>query len=268
MTLSLDRLEGACVPLFDLFSSAKPGLDEALLVGKSIPRHVAIIMDGNGRWANKRGMPRGFGHRQGVKTLHHIVQAALDMKIDFLTVYAFSTENWKRPEDEVSLLMRLFSEFLAKEIDELDRKSVRMRFIGEVDGLPEWLQKELRAAEVRTAANTRLGLNIAVNYGSRREITLAAKNLAAAVQAGKLRPEDIDEAAISSALFTGGQPDPEILIRTGLDYRISNYLLWQITDAEFFVVDTLWPDFSPADFANIVIEYNDRLQRRTACQVD
>lgn len=227
----------------------------------NLPRHVAIIMDGNGRWAKKRAMPRTFGHRQGVETLKEIVRFASDIELGFLTVYAFSTENWRRPSSEVDFLMKLFKEFLDREIDELHSHNVRLRFIGDVTVLSDVLQQTFSAAQEKTADNTGLVFNVAVNYGGRAEIVGAVRKLVKRVECGELSSGQISEEMIAQGLDTAGQPDPDLLIRPSGDYRISNFLLWQLAYTEFWFTETLWPDFSVAEFTKAIAAYQQRERR-------
>lgn len=223
----------------------------------SVPKHIAVIMDGNGRWAKKRMQPRMFGHRAGMKALHETVQAASDMGIKYLSVYAFSTENWKRSEDEVGGLMNLAVEYFFKEIEELNEKNVRVLVLGDTDGLPVKVQEAAANAEKLTAANTGLTLNVLLNYGGRDEMIRAIREL----EEEGVQPENIDEQMISDHLYTAGQPDPDILIRTSGEKRLSNMMLWQISYAEIFFVDTLWPDFGRKDLEAILEEYSRRDRR-------
>ncbi len=228
---------------------------------EKLPRHVAIIMDGNGRWAKKRAMPRTFGHRKGVETLKDIVRFSSDIGIEVLTVYAFSTENWKRPSSEVSFLMNLFKEFLDREIDEMQRLNIRFNFIGDISELNEILRQTFISAKERTAANTGLIFNVAVNYGGRAEIIAAVRKIAKSVEAGDLSSEEISEATIAQGLDTAGQPDPDLLIRPSGDFRISNFLLWQLAYTEFWFTETLWPDFSVAEFTEALAIFQKRERR-------
>lgn len=228
---------------------------------KLMPRHVAVIMDGNGRWAKKRGMPRAFGHRAGVNVLEPIIEACGQWGIEALTLYAFSTENWARPKDEVAALMGLINEFFDKKIDELDQKGVCIRMLGDMDGVPEAQRRVAREAMARTEKNTGLKLNIALNYGSRQEILRAAKALAQRCADGDLTPEAIDEVAFEAELYTSGLPQVDLLIRTSGEERVSNFLLYQIAYAEFVFVPECWPDFTQEVFARALKTYAGRDRR-------
>lgn len=211
---------------------------------QAVPSHVAIIMDGNGRWAEKRGLPRLAGHKAGVEALKRVVTAAKAETISFLTVYAFSTENWNRPEEEVLGLMDLIVFFLKRDLKELIAQGVRIRTIGDIAALPKEPLKEILDAVKTTENNTGLELIIALNYGGRHEIIAAAKKLSKACLSGDLTPEMIDETAMTKALFTDGIPDPDLIIRTSGEVRTSNFLLWQSAYAEYYFTDVLWPDFN------------------------
>jgi undecaprenyl diphosphate synthase len=225
------------------------------------PRHVAIIMDGNGRWAQERGKPRIEGHRAGAESVRRIVRASGRLGIDALTLYSFSSENWKRPADEVEGLMTLYIECLVRERDELVGNDVRFIQIGRREGLPSGVMDEVRAMEEATAHCTGLKLVIALNYGSRGEITDAVRTIARRVQEGALAPDAIDEDTIAAHLYTAGLPDPDLLIRTAGEHRVSNYLLWQISYAEFFVTDICWPDFDEAQLRDAIRAYAARTRR-------
>jgi undecaprenyl diphosphate synthase len=227
----------------------------------NLPKHVAIIMDGNGRWAKKRRMPRGYGHRAGAETLKKIVRAASDIGIKVLTVYAFSTENWKRPQEEVSLLMSLIEEYVGKNILELNENNVIMRFIGNIAELSPTLQRVIRRAEENTATNTGLILNLAINYGGRDELVQAIHHLAVKVQQGELLPAEIDEAMVGHYLYTAPSTDVDLLIRPGADYRISNFLLWQVAYAEFWFTDLFWPDFTKDTLLDAIRSFQSRERR-------
>jgi len=227
----------------------------------ALPRHVAIIMDGNGRWAKKRHLPRFAGHRAGVEAVRKVSRAARAMGIAALTLYAFSSENWRRPEDEVSDLMGLLRLFIRSDLDELTRENVRLRVIGDYRRFPPDLVEMIDGALARTAANTGPILAIALNYGSQAEIAAAAQRLAARVREGALAPEAIDEAAIERELFTRDLPPLDLLIRTSGEVRLSNFLLWQAAYAELLFVDTLWPDFDGTALAEAVAAFGQRQRR-------
>ena len=226
-----------------------------------LPRHVAIIMDGNGRWAKAHRLNVAMGHRQGTEALREIIRHTDDLGIEALTSYAFSTENWRRSAEEVAALMQLILDFFASEIDELDEKGVRILILGEKGALPEKQREVLIEAERRTAANTGLKLNIALNYGSRAELTRAARRLAEKVQAKELCFEDVTEEAIESELYTAGQPDVDLLIRTSGEMRLSNFLLWQCAYAEFEFPEVLWPDFTVAHYDEALQVFASRNRR-------
>ena len=226
-----------------------------------LPRHVAIIMDGNGRWAQGKGLIRTAGHKAGVKTLKNILKAAIDLRIEALTVYAFSTENWKRPRPEVEFLMKLFSEYLIKELEEMNDYNVRIRFIGRMEGMPEGLQRQMREAEALMKDNTGIRFNVAANYGGQDELIRAAQSLARKAAEGKLIPEDIDAEAVEQELDTAGDPPVDLVIRTSGDQRLSNFLLWQSAYAEFYFTDINWPDFTPACFVDALVDFAGRDRR-------
>lgn len=226
-----------------------------------LPQHVAFIMDGNGRWAKQRGLPRMAGHRQGARVLKDLVRCCKDWGIPTLTVYAFSTENWQRPLKEVEFLMRLFERLLRKELAEMHEEGVRLRFLGDLSELPETLQTEIARACEATAQNQAVTFNVAVNYGSRLEITRACQALAQQVQQGLIQPEEINEAAISQQLYTANGSDPDLLIRTSGEQRLSNYLLWQMAYTELYFTDRLWPDFDRQAFREALLSYQQRDRR-------
>ena len=219
------------------------------------PRHVAIIMDGNGRWAKQRGLPRTAGHKRGAESVRNAVQAARKLGISYLTLFGFSSENWKRPEGEVRALMGLLRLYLRSEVEELHRNGVRLRILGERSRLDPDIVRLIEGAEARTAGNTELTLLLALSYGGRQELVSAARKLAIDARDGKIDPEAIDEDAFTDRLFTAGIPDPDLLIRTSGEYRISNFLLWQSAYAEMLFVDTLWPDFGEADLERAVRDF-------------
>lgn len=218
-------------------------------------------MDGNGRWASERAMPRHAGHRAGVKSVRAVVERAAEQGVAHLTLFAFSSENWSRPRDEVSSLMKLFLEALQREVTKLHRNNVRLRFIGAREQLQAGLVKKIAEAELKTAANDGLQLFIAVAYGGRWDVVNATKNIVARVQERDLMPEEIDETVLANALQLGGVPDPDLLIRTGGEQRISNFLLWNIAYAELFFSDELWPDFGTAEFDAALHHFSGRQRR-------
>lgn len=226
-----------------------------------LPAHIAIICDGNGRWATKRGLPRPAGHYQGYLATRKIVRAASDMGIRALTLYAFSSENWSRPRTETDALMSLFEEGARRELDELHKNGVRMRFSGKLRELPESLQEKLRRNEEVTAGNTGMTLNICLNYGGREEILSAARRLVEMACSGNLCPEDVTPDLFAQGLYTAGLPDPDLLIRTAGEMRVSNYLLWQIAYAEFHVTQTLWPDFTREHLAEAILDFQGRTRK-------
>ena len=227
----------------------------------TLPRHVAVIMDGNGRWAKARGMPRTFGHRKGADAVRRCIVGATELGIPFLTLYGFSSENWRRPATEVDDLMGLLRRYLQSELAEIHKNGVCVRVIGDRTRLPADVARLIDDAEARTAANQRLTLVIALSYGSRQEITEAARRLAEAVQAGALQPAEIDEEHVTRELLTTGIPDPDLLIRTSGEQRLSNFLLWQLAYSELIFIDKLWPDFDKSDLLAAVEEYRRRERR-------
>jgi undecaprenyl diphosphate synthase len=233
----------------------------ARLDAAPLPRHVAIIMDGNGRWATRRGLPRAAGHREGVTAARAIVRAAAELRLSYLTLYAFSTENWSRPEEEVSMLMQILEESIYQELPELMERNVRLRVIGRAHGVPSPIRRGIDRVVDETRHNTGLTLLMAFNYGGRDELLDAVRGLAANVQAGQLRPEEITEALVSSRLYTAGIPDPDLLIRTSGEMRVSNFLLWQIAYTELWITPVLWPDFAPGDLYRAVAEFQGRTRR-------
>ncbi|MCG0237999.1 MAG: isoprenyl transferase [Firmicutes bacterium] len=237
------------------------GTPQAPAGGRSGPRHVAIIMDGNGRWATERGLPRVAGHRAGIEAIRRVVKACPELGIEILTLYAFSTENWKRPRDEVNALMNLLVEYCRKEVDELDRNGVRIQVLGRVAELPELQRREVERAVERTRHNRRLILNLALNYGSHAELVDAFKAILARVLAGELDPSQIDEQTIAAHLYTAGMPDPDLVIRTGGEYRLSNFLLWQAAYAELWVTPVYWPEFDRCHLEQALAEYARRERR-------
>jgi undecaprenyl diphosphate synthase len=226
-----------------------------------LPRHVAIIMDGNGRWAKKRLLNRVKGHEKGVETVRSVVRACRKLNIGFLTLYAFSTENWQRPQNEIKALMALLKSFLKKELPELQTQKIRLGVIGQPHRLPQDVQQVLHESITATARNDKMLLNLALSYGGRTEITEMVQAIAAKTAAGALKATDIDHAVVEEHLYTRGLPDPDLLIRTSGEMRLSNFLLWQLAYAEIAVTDTLWPDFSDEEFISILKQYQQRDRR-------
>jgi len=227
----------------------------------SVPRHVAVIMDGNGRWARRRALPRQAGHQAGIKPVRTLVELCAEAGVERLTLFAFSSENWRRPAEEVRGLMSLFVDAIGREVADLDANGIRVRFIGDVEALSPVLRRVTAAAEQRTATNTRMDLVVAVAYGGRWDLTQAARTLAAAAAAGRLDPASIDEATFAAALQTAALPNVDLLIRTGGEKRISNFLLWDAAYAELFFSDVLWPDFTSAELRK-AFEFYAQRQRR------
>jgi undecaprenyl diphosphate synthase len=226
-----------------------------------LPRHVAVIMDGNGRWALKRGFPRTVGHQKGVDSLREVVRLSAELNIPVLSAYAFSTENWRRPPEEITFLMDLFVDYAGKESEELKRNGVKVRVIGRVEGLSPHVSEAIRMLEETTRGGRVLVLNLAVNYGARWEIVDAVKAITEKVWSGKLKPEDIDETVVSDHLYTSGLPDPDLLIRPAGEFRLSNFLLWQLAYTEFYVTPVLWPDFGRVEFLQALVHYQRRERR-------
>ncbi len=228
---------------------------------EKLPRHIAIIMDGNGRWAKQHGKPRVFGHRNGVTAVRETTEAAAELGVEYLTLYAFSTENWNRPKLEVSALMRLLVETLHKEIDTLNKNDIRLQAIGDISKLPPSTYRALLEGIENTKDNKRMTLVLALNYSAKWEIMEASRRLVRQVQAGELKPEDIDEEAFAGALNTSGMPDPELLIRTSGENRLSNFLLWQIAYAELYFTPIFWPDFRKEHLYKAIIDFQKRERR-------
>ncbi len=227
----------------------------------TLPAHVAIIMDGNGRWAKKKLMNRVRGHEQGSDTVRSIVTASREIGIKILTLYAFSTENWARPESEVKALMALLKKFIVAEREDLQKNNIRLNMIGQRDKLPPDVRQELDKTLELTGGNEAMTLNLALSYGSREELTRAVQKIAAKLASKQLRPEDITEDLVSAHLYTSGMPDPDLIIRTSGEYRLSNFLLWQAAYSELYITDTLWPDFTREEFIEILKNYQTRDRR-------
>lgn len=236
--------------------SYKEQIDKARL-----PRHIAIIMDGNGRWAKKQGLARMFGHRQGVETVHNITVAATKLGVEYLTLYTFSTENWNRPKEEVDALMTLLIDTIAKETPTLMENNVRLQTIGDIDRLPEGAKRKFLGCIEQTSRNTGLTMVLALSYSARWEITEAVRTAVRRAQAGELRAEDVNEQLVSSLMTTDNMPDPDLLIRTSGEYRISNFLLWQLAYSELYFSDCLWPEFTEEEFYKAIVDYQKRERR-------
>lgn len=226
-----------------------------------LPKHIAIIMDGNGRWALKHGLDRVGGHHQGVDSVRNIAEAAAKLGVKFITLYTFSTENWNRPKEEVDALMTLFVETIVKELDTLNKNEIRLNAIGDLHSLPEENYKKLNETIEKTASNNKMTLTLALSYSSRWEIVEAVKNIAKEIESGDINTDDINEELFEKHLDTFGMPDPELLIRTSGELRISNYLLWQIAYSELYFTDVLWPEFREEDFYKAIVDYQDRERR-------
>lgn len=228
---------------------------------KGVPRHIAIIMDGNGRWAARKGLPRIMGHRAGARSVDEITAASRAAGVKVLTLYAFSTENWRRPKSEVAKLFSLLEEYLEKEEAKLQKNNIRLSVIGDISALPQSTQDKIEKVLAATRNNTAMVLNIALNYGSRHEIVRAARRISEEVSAGRMVPDDIDEKIFAGFLYTKDLPDPDLLIRTSGEFRVSNFLLWQISYAELYITEKLWPDFRKADFKKAIETYQKRERR-------
>ena len=226
-----------------------------------MPRHVAIIMDGNGRWAKKQGLARMYGHKQGVETVHRITETVAEMGIQYLTLYTFSTENWNRPKEEVDALMTLLVDTIAKETPSLMKNNVRLLTIGDTERLPEGAKRKFEQCMEETSGNTGLRLVIALSYSARWEITNAMQTAVRKAQAGALKAEDVNEELVSSLMTTAGMPDPDLLIRTSGELRISNFLLWQLAYSELYFTDCLWPEFTEEEFCKAIVDYQHRERR-------
>ncbi|BAY61426.1 undecaprenyl pyrophosphate synthetase [Calothrix brevissima NIES-22] len=233
-----------------------PGLKRELL-----PKHVAVIMDGNGRWAKRQGLPRIMGHKRGVDALKDLLRCCKDWGIQALTAYAFSTENWKRPQEEVDFLMTLFQRVLRQELREMVEENVQIQFVGNLNALPRSLQEEISRSMAETKDNRSIRFTVATNYGGRQEILQACRAIAQKVQQGLLQPDEIDEAVFERHLYTAGIADPDLLIRTSGEMRLSNFLLWQMAYGEMYITDTLWPDFDRIEFSRALSAYQQRERR-------
>ena len=228
---------------------------------ESMPRHIAIIMDGNRRWARAKGKPASFGHKEGAKTLEKIVRYANKIGLEYITVYAFSTENWKRAEEEVKALMMLLQNYLDEYSKRADTENIRVKILGDITALSEGMQKSILKCMERTKDNTGVTFNIALNYGGRDEIVKAIKNIATDIKENKIDIKDITEEMVSNNLYTKGEPDPDLLIRTSGELRLSNFLPWQLVYSEFLFIDKNWPDFEESDLDEAIIEYQKRTRK-------
>lgn len=245
-----------------LFSNKKNKNNDIELDMGNLPKHIAIIMDGNGRWAKQRNLPRIAGHRQGVEAIRGIIEKSSEIGIEYLTLYAFSTENWNRPKDEVNGLMELLVNYLRSEVKELHKNNVRIQTIGDIKKLPESAKNEIDLAKELTKNNIGLTVNIALNYGSRDELVNGIRKIAEEYKNGSIESlDDIDQDKIDSSLYTFNTPDPDLMIRTSGEIRLSNFLLWQLAYSELWFTEKYWPDFKPNDFVNAIKEYQDRNRR-------
>ncbi len=226
-----------------------------------LPKHIAVIMDGNGRWAKEQGKPRIFGHRNAIQAVREVSEACAELGVSYLTLYTFSTENWNRPADEVSGLMTLLGQTILKETETLLKNGIRLSVCGDTDRLPKAIFDKLQEAMEITGKGERMGLNLALSYSGRWDITQAARKLAQQVKEGKLNPEDIDEQTFAKALTTAGMPDPELLVRTSGELRISNFLMWQLAYSELYFTDKYWPDFRKEDLYEAILDYQHRERR-------
>ncbi|MFA6078679.1 MAG: isoprenyl transferase [Candidatus Omnitrophota bacterium] len=232
-----------------------------MATAKNIPQHIAIIMDGNGRWATEKGLPKIMGHNAGAGSVQKVVKAAAELGVKVLTLYTFSTENWKRPPEEVDALFRLMDGYLDREAENMSRNNMRFSVIGRIDGLPAFIRSKIKKVMGETASNTGLVLNLALNYGGRTEIIDAVRKIVEDVKSGVLNADEVDEAAFSRYLYTRDLPDPDLLIRTSGEFRLSNFLLWQVSYSEIYIVDKYWPDFDGSDLKEAVREYGRRERR-------
>jgi undecaprenyl diphosphate synthase len=248
-------------PLEDYFTTDRGRVLLRRLVPARIPAHVAVIMDGNGRWAKERGLPRLAGHKAGAQAVRELIGTAIELGVGYLTIYSFSSENWNRSPEEVSGLMDLFVEVLQRELDSLQERHVRVVVIGHMEALPRKTRAAFEDCVVATRNNEGLTLAVALNYGGRTEIVDAARSMADAAMAGRLRVADIDEKTFGARLYTAGIPDPDLVVRTSGEMRVSNFLLWQIAYSEFWVTETLWPDFGRDDLLQAVVDFGERERR-------
>lgn len=247
--------------MLKLFKKDKEINEEIQLDFNKIPKHIAIIMDGNGRWAKKRKLPRSMGHKAGVETIRKILKGADRLGVEYMTLYAFSTENWKRPKDEVEALMKLLVQYLTNEVEALHQNGVVLRILGDVDALPDQVKNKIYEAIELTKDNKGIVLNVAFNYGGRDEIVRAVKNIASDIESGKINKENIDEDLFNNYLYTKNSPYPDLIIRPSGEQRISNFLLWQCAYSEFWYSNVNWPDFSESDLQKAIYDYQNRDRR-------
>ena len=247
--------------LLEYFGELPDDIDISWYSPDRVPEHVAIIMDGNGRWAQQRGLPRSAGHEAGIEGVRAAIRTASDLGVRYLTIYSFSTENWNRPPEEVAMLMELFAVTMTAEVEGLHEEGVRVELIGDMSVLPAETRESFMSAIAKTHGNEGMTLVMAVNYGSRAEILRAVRSLAADAQAGAIEPDAIDEQVLASRLYTAGIHDPDLVIRTSGEMRISNFLLWQVAYSEFYVTDILWPDFDKFELLRAVLSYQKRNRR-------
>jgi len=247
--------------MLNIFKKNNKHIQDDMLDRDNIPKHIAIIMDGNGRWAKEKKLPRTMGHKAGVETIRKIVKESKDLGVEYLTLYAFSTENWKRPKDEVSALMKLLVEYLRNELEELNKNEVSIRISGDITKLPKEAEREIKQAIDITKDNKGIVLNIAFNYGGRDEILRAVKNISTDVKSNKIDINDIDEKIFNSYLYTANIPDPDLIIRPSGEMRISNFLLWQCAYSEFWFSNVFWPDFDEKHLRKAIIDFQQRNRR-------
>ncbi len=248
--------------MLNFFKGEKETIDNNIEIDmENIPKHIAIIMDGNGRWAKKRKLPRTMGHKAGVETIRRVLKEADKLGVKYMTLYAFSTENWKRPKDEVNALMKLLIQYLRQEINELHKNGVKINVLGDISKLPLECQKEINSSVIKTENNVGITMNIALNYGGRDEIIRATKLIVEDILSGKIKKEDIDDKIFEEHLYTKGIPDPDIIIRPSGEQRLSNFLLWQCAYSEFWYSDICWPDFKEEDLRKAIYDFQNRDRR-------
>ncbi|GAA0078048.1 isoprenyl transferase [Clostridium sp. CTA-5] len=247
--------------MLEIFKAKKRYKEELILDMNNVPKHIAIIMDGNGRWAKKRNLPRSIGHKAGVETIRKIVKEAKRLGVKYLTLYAFSTENWKRPKEEVNALMKLLVLYLKKEVDELNKNGVKINVLGDIEKFPTECKVSLERAMEITSKNVDINLNLALNYGGRDELVRAVKLIIKDLEEAKIKTDNINEELISNYIYTKGMPDPDLIIRPSGEQRLSNFLLWQCAYSEFWYSDIAWPDFNEDDLQKAILDYQNRDRR-------